>query len=663
MLDLSSLGQLTQLKKDIHDATPRLIGRVKGTSKRFGFVVSDDDGKEYLLPQTEMEKVLPGDHIHVVLEKSEQKNADDKPIAKIEKLIASDFSTFIGTVKIKNNQYYVLPDHAQINRWIFIPPKFRKNLNDGDMVSAQVCQHPFTNKGRVQAQILEMIGQPNDPFIEHRYAIVKQGIVDKIWQQDELNAIRQTAEQQLEELILQKTDQRETCFVTIDGISTQDMDDALNIVKNDDGWLLQVAIADVSSFIQPGSPLDKIAAKQVSSIYLLGQKIAMLPDVLSSNICSLRPNEDRLVLVCKMQIDQSGAIISTDYEEAVISSKAKLAYSQVAAFLEGDESLITDESIQQQIKTLAEYTAQRRLWREEHALIMDDYADFRYQLDDKGKITQIEHLARNQAQRIVEECMLSCNQATAAYLGKNAPSGLYISHSGYKKDQLPGIKKLLDSLGSDIDTDTLSDLDAYKNLQKQIPNLSDELPVKDILRKKLNRSEWVNSHQPHFGLGIEAYTTFTSPIRKYSDLICHRMIKACIANLDPVEVDDAALNYLNQQNQAVRDAQRDCEMSLKCQYLQQFKGQRFSGEISMINHRMIGVYLKDFDIHGQIEVRNIKPKLKFKQDSLQLLSDESSFQLNQVLDITIDNIDVRQRQIRFKFAVDEPVKEEKTAGE
>ncbi|NRB39285.1 MAG: VacB/RNase II family 3'-5' exoribonuclease [Pseudomonadales bacterium] len=656
MLDLSSLSQLKQLKQDIHASVPRIKGTVKGTSKRFGFLVSEDDGQEYLLPQGEMERVLPGDYVQVVLqlnEKDSGKNGKkaDKPIAKIEKFFSSNLPNFIGSVKVKNDQYYVIPDHAQLNRWIFIPPKYRKNLKDGDLISAKVCQHPFKNKGRVQAEVIAMIGQPGDPFIEHRYAIVKQGIEDKVWQQDELAAIRQTAEQTLEQLIPTKTDKRDLCFVTIDGPNTQDLDDALHIQKTDQGWQLDVAIADTSSFVEPGSALDKIAAKQSSSIYLPGQKVPMLPDVLSSNICSLRPNESRLAFICTIKTDNDAQIISCDYTQAVIKSKAKLAYENVAAFLETakiEEGTSINEEVGEQLQMLNDFAKQRFQWRQLNALIMDEYADYRFQLDDKGKIAQITRFDRNQAQKLVEECMLCCNQATAAYLSKNAASGLFLSHNGFKQDQMPGIKKLFKNIELDIDADTLSDIVEYRALQKQLPALSEELPLRDILRKKLNRSEWSTQSTPHFGLGFDSYTTFTSPLRKYSDLICHRMIKGIIAD-EPLSLSDDELLQLNTANQAVRDAQRDCELNLKCQYIQQFKGQSYSCEISMINHRMIGVYLKEFDMHAQIEVRKLDGNFTFKQESLQLISDDKCYKLNQVIDITLDNIDLRQRQIRLKL--------------
>ncbi len=647
MLDLNTLSQLKDLKKQIQDSVPRGTGIVKGTNKRFGFVIADNDSQQYLLPQTEMEKVLPGDHIQYILEQGDK--TDEKPIAKIEKLLKSDFSRFIGSIVTKKDQMYVVPDHQQCNRWIFIPPKFRKTLKEGDLVAAKISQHPFQHEGRVQAEITAFIGQPADPYIEHRYAIVKEGIEEKIWQPDELQAVRQTAETLLDATIPERSDYRSSLFFTIDGASTQDLDDALNIEKTADGWKLNIAIADVSTFIDANSPLDKIAVKQASSIYMPGQKIPMLPDVLSSDICSLKPHQDRLALICHLTINADGTIIHTSYTEAVINSKAKLSYDEVALLIDGKHSSI-NESIKLQLLELNNLALQRHEWRKKNSLLMDEYVDYRYTLNDKGKIIAIEKQERNKAQQLVEECMLACNESTARFINQHQHDGLFLAHNGFKADQLSGLEKLFEAYLPDFDKTTANTLEGYKNLLRLVENLECDLALKEILRKKLVKSEWSIKHSPHFGLGFDAYTTFTSPIRKYSDLLVHRIIKSIIHQQTAVPLTEKTITHLNDAIQSVRNAQRDCEQALKCQYLQQFKGRAFNGEISMINHRVIGVHLPDFDIHGKIEVRSLNTPFTFKQDSLQLLSDTLNFRLKQNVSVIIDSIDEAQRNIKLTLA-------------
>ncbi|MCY4044247.1 MAG: VacB/RNase II family 3'-5' exoribonuclease [Cellvibrionales bacterium] len=646
MLDLSALSQLKQLKQEIREANPTLKGMVKGTSKRFGFVIKEGSNEQYLLPQSEMDRLLHGDFITFKLEKSQKQ--DDKPIAKIEKFISSSLDTFIGLVKVKNNQMFVIPEHKQINRWIFIPPKFRKELRDGDIVQAKISQHPYKTDGRVQAQIIEKIGQPSDPYIEHRYSIVKFGIPARHWKNDEIEAIRQTAEQCLEEAISSKADMRDKCFVTIDGTNTQDLDDALWVEQTDDGWQLDVAIADVSTFITQDSPLDKIAAKQGHSVYLPGQKVPMLPDILASDVCSLRSNVDRLALVCQMTLDNEGNIIKTTYTDAVIHSKGKLGYDEVNRYLLKESDGFSDE-INQLLDQLKAVSDLRLKWRETHAAMTDEYYDYRYQMDDTGKIINIEKNERNQAQKLVEECMIACNAATASYLSSQTDHALFLAHDGFKLDQKPGIKKLINSEFEGTEAEQLFDLTGYLAFLKQPEVKASALPVKDILRKKMKRSEWSATVAPHFGLGLNSYTTFTSPIRKYSDLLVHRLIKTLMSGQTPLALSAETLENLNQTTLATREAQKDCETALKCDYLKGFVGKPLQGEIASINHRFLGIFLSDFDLLGQIPVKTLGKASKFKQESLQLVTDSHTYRLKEPVTVYIHSIDKNERLIRLSF--------------
>ncbi len=646
MLDLSALSQLKQLKQDIREANPILKGVVKGTSKRFGFVIADGGKEEYLLPQAEMNRLLPGDVITFKLEKSQK--TDEKPIAKIEKFVGSSFDIFFGTVKSKNNQLFILPDHKQINRWIFIPPKYRQGLSEGDIVLAKISQHPFKTDGRVQAQVTQRIGQPGDPYIDHRYAIAKHGIQERQWKPEEIEAIRQTAEQCLEETIPTKKDLRDIVFFTIDGTNTQDLDDALSIEILPDGWLLRVAIADVSTFVTENSPLDKIAAAQASTLYMPGQKVSMLPEILASDICSLRSQVDRLALVCNITINSQGEITDTIYDNATIHATGKLGYDDVDKYLKGEADGFS-VVINEKLDALAELTKARQSWRQANATLSDEYFDYRYQLDDTGKITQIDKYPRSFAQKVVEECMVAANAATANFLSSNTKSALYLSHNGFKHDQKPGVKKLLTEFFPESANDAIFELAGYLKFLSTLDDTDVELPIQDILRKKMNRSEWTDRATPHFGLGFSAYTTFTSPIRKYSDLLVHRLIKSIITETSISAPEETDLLRLNQANLAIREAQKDCEIALKCEYLKQFQGKPLEGEIAAINHRFVTIVLTDFDLLGQIPVKSISKKAKFKQESLQLVTDDKTFKLKEPLCVAVDTIDKAGRIIRLKI--------------
>lgn len=646
MLDITALSQLKQLKQQIQASTIRSKGTVRGTSKRFGFVVDDKDGQQYLLPQESMEKVLPGDVIEFSLHPS-QNSKDDRPIAEVDNLISSDFEQFSGSIKVKGQNYFVQADLPYFSRWVFIPPAARNNLKDGDLVLARITQHPFKHKGRMQAQIDALLGRPDDPFIEHRYAIAKENIPEKIWQTDEIEAIRQTSERIYEQELEQKTDCRQQLFFTIDGSSTQDLDDAISIEKTNAGWRLSVAIADVSSFIKPGSPLDKIALRQASSIYLPGQKIPMLPEVISADLCSLREGEDRFVLICQLDIAADGEISHCQYLDAVINSSARLNYEDVSALIEGQAHEIA-EPLQQPLKELYALSQARSQWRIDNAQEPEPYPDYRLWLNERGKITNIEHLKRNIAQTMVEECMIACNEASAQFLQQHGEVGLFLNHEGFRVELHGQIDELLAQYFPEFSREEVLTLDGFLRLQKAAKDKTD-LPWKEIFRKKLSRSLWSQQPTPHFGLGLRAYTTFTSPIRKYSDILVHRIIKAIIHQHDIAPLSDELLTQLNDAMQAIRNAQRDCELSLKCQYLEGFKDQQFEGEITMISARAITVYLKEFDLHGQIDTRDLQQAYEFDPMTYQLSTADQQWQLCQPLKVGIKHIDQRQRQVKLKL--------------
>lgn len=647
MLDISALSQLKQLKQQIQASTIRNKGVVRGTSKRFGFVVDEKDGQQYLLPQDAMEKVLPGDTIEYSLHPS-QNNKDDRPVADVDTVLSSDFEQFSGEVKVKGNNYFVQADLPYFSRWVFIPPQEREKLKEGDLVLARITQHPFKHKGRMQASIDAVLGRPDDPYIEHRYALAKENIPEKIWQADEIEAIRQTSERIYEQELENKSDCREQLFFTIDGSSTQDLDDALSIERNEQGWRLSVAIADVSSFITPDSPLDKIALRQASSIYLPGQKIPMLPEVISADLCSLREGQDRFALVCQLEINHNGDISACRYIDAVIKNRARLNYDDVSAFIEGQESDIA-ENVQAQLKELHALSQVRHTWRKNNAQEPEPYPDFRLWLNERGKITTIEHLKRNIAQSMVEECMIACNEATARYLQEHCESALFLSHEGFRSELHGQIDELLTQYFPNFVGEDVIQLEGFLRLQKAASKQGG-LPWKEIFRKKLSRSVWSQQATAHFGLGLKAYTTFTSPIRKYSDLLVHRIIKALIHQQEPIQPSNALIEKINQSMLAIRNAQRDCELSLKCQYMESFKEHQFEGEVTMVSPRAITVYIREFDMHGQIDTRDLQAECEFDPITYQLTAGDTVWQLCQAIKVGIKHIDQRQRQVKLKLA-------------
>ncbi len=324
MLNTDALSQLRQLKQQIQEENAPLSGVVRGTQGRFGFVVLDD-GREIYLAAEQMQRVFPDDCVEIEV----IAGAEGKQSAQLEKLVRSDLRDFTGQYVVRDNAHFVEPDLPRLSRWIFVPPKLRMNAKHGDYVQARISRHPFTD-GRGQARIDKVIGAAEQKGIAAHYALTRFRLPS--------GALPLAEADLLEPDFASRRDLTALPFVTIDGAETRDMDDALCAERdaNTNGWKLWVAIADPSAWIKPGSALEQAIAARGSSIYLPGLTVAMLPEGLANERCSLLPDSERLALVCELQIDAGGAIAHYEFCEARVRSCAKLSYDGVSDFLRDD---------------------------------------------------------------------------------------------------------------------------------------------------------------------------------------------------------------------------------------------------------------------------------------------------------------------------------------
>lgn len=629
MLDKSALQQLRQLKTDIIESKDQGEGEVRGSQRRFGFVRLDD-GRDVFLPPDAMLRVFPGDRVKVnVL-------TDDKGKFKgeLEKLIDSPLSTFTGRYVVRGQGHFVEPDLPRFNKLLFIPPSERKKAQPGDYLHCKVQRHPWKD-GKSQVKLLSKIGSPEDAGVEGKYTLCKFEL-----------PFGWPAEQALQDSRAEKRrDLRELGFVTIDSADTRDIDDALYAQSNDDGWLLQVAVADPGAYIPADSELDKAARQRASTAYLPGFVQPMLPEGISQQACSLVAGEDRAALLCSMQISRAGEIDSIEFSEVLIRSQAKLSYSDVAAHLAGEQTLpfVCLDALKSAADAL-------RQWRDEHSLIMPEQADFHLNLDEQGRIASIERQDRNDAHRLVEECMLAANRSAALWLSEQRGSGraLYNSHAGFREERLGSIAKLIEQALPEHSGADVSQLDNYRKVLRAASHSDSALPLRSIMARMLQPGELSAEPRPHFGLGLERYSTFTSPLRKYSDLLVQRCIRACLDGADGGSLDDASIATLQEQLRKVRQASRQMEQWLQYQYLaKQDAEQHYQGHIAHLNGGGFTVELDDSGISGFVEARSIPEKLSFDADTLRLYNDQQSYQLEKPVTVKVAEVDPFQRKLLF----------------
>lgn len=643
MLDQSALTQLKSLKKDIHDSTPRHEGIVRSTAGRFGFVVTDKHEQFYLSPD-EMEKVLPSDRIAFRVENT----AKGKQQAIIEKVVASNIKSFMGTYRVRGKGVFVEPDHPAFSRWVFVPPAKRLNAENGDLVRAHISKHPYPH-GRVQATLDEVIGKPSERHIEQRFMLQKWNIDEHT--PDDANEQVQTL---LERHTLsdQRTDLTHLPFVTIDSAATRDIDDALYAEAQSQGWVVWIAIADPSALIEPGSALDTLAAKRATSAYLPDMVLPMLPRELSEGACSLQENETRPAMAVELHISNEGEIQQTNIHKALVKSHAKLSYSQVNDLIQGQDNAIAP-ALRGPVSHLHACSQALACFRKAHCLVMDERPDFKLITDDTGKAVDVIRLDRSDAHRLVEECMLACNRSVAHWLAERN-SGFFIAHGGIRTERIGDVANLIkDALGLEKKPKiaTLA-LNEYVELMQQAEQAQCEWPIKAILSRQQERSQYSLEPKPHSGLGFELYTTFTSPLRKYNDLLIHRLVKQCLEapELPPQLPEQSLLDALNEQQTHARMAATQAESWLKLEWLsKQDPQQTYAATLLQPHSAGLLVRLDDNGMEGQIIFKKNKHGPTFDSKTMSLTYQDVVYKAGQALSVNVADIDISNRQLKLNL--------------
>ncbi|HHE9393518.1 TPA: exoribonuclease II [Haemophilus influenzae] len=562
---------LAQLKQQIHDSKEQVEGVVKSTDKAYGFL--ECDKKNYFIAPPSMKKVMHGDKIKATIEKQ-----GDKEQAEPEALIEPMLTRFIAKVRFnKDNKLQVLVDHPSINQPIGAQQakSVKEELQEGDWVVAHLKTHPLRDDRFFYATINQFICRADDELAPWWVTLARH---------EQSRYPVQGAEHY--EMLDQKTRENLTAlhFVTIDSESTMDMDDALYIepiTQNNEqtGWKLVVAIADPTAYIALDCQIEQEAKQRCFTNYLPGFNIPMLPRELSDELCSLIANETRPALVCYIETDLAGNITAKPhFVSAYVQSKAKLAYNNVSDYLDQTQNAWQPETPEtaQQIHWLHQFTKARIQWRKTHSLLFKEKPDYAFVLAENGKVQEIKAEYRRIANQIVEEAMIIANICAAQFLHENAKTGIFNTHSGFDKKYLENAHNFLMAnlaneqnnaeLAERYSVENLATLNGYCQMRHDIDHLeSDYVALR--LRRYLTFSEFKSELAPHFGLGLEGYATWTSPIRKYSDMVNHRLIKAVLSQQPCEKPQNEVLARLQEARRQNRLVERDIADWLYCRYL------------------------------------------------------------------------------------------------
>ena len=629
MLDAKSLEVLNSLKTEIKSSKTVLKGQIKGTGKSFGFVVSEQDGQEYFLPPDEMKRVFPGDSVTFTVVELE----DGKTKAELESLVSSSLDEFNGVFHVRGKAQGIEPFDDNFNGWLFVPPKQIADAEHNHIVQAKVTRHPW-EQGKAQASIIRSLGSAKNNRTWYSMTLAQYGIAEQFPSDvlTETAAITDTGAIIPE----QYADFTSLPFVTIDSATTEDMDDALYAEACADGWKLSVAIADASLYIKPEMALDREARKRLTTTYLPGLTLPMLPEALSNNLLSLMPGEVRPAVVFELSVNPNGDVSTLNITLAKIQSAGKLAYDDVAEWLAAEQIPPAHKNNLSALRDVCDALAKRR---QDSTATVHNRVDYRIRVDEKFNVTTIDIEQRNSARDLVEEAMIATNRAVAQWLA-DTPA-LFMAHAGFKPDRESELKGLLREYAPEVAELDATKLENFIAILQQA-NLTESFPLTKVLQKRFDRGYWSAQAAAHFGLGFSQYTTATSPIRKYSDLLIHRLLKSRLLNKNDGPINQAIVDDFNERANASRQAAQAIENRLRLSWLSQQPKQSWHGTIVHINANTLIIQLTDNGATGIVDLRKAKPPFSYDPLRMQLKSEQRHYRLADAVQVTIEKASADQ---------------------
>lgn len=627
------------------------------------------------LGKQDMRRVFPGDVVEVRAGATDRKGRVQGQIVSI---LERNTRELVGRFNDEHGLCYVKPNNSRISQDIQVPKKHTAGAVHGQIVVVEIIEQPG-DFAPASGRIREILGDDLSAGMEIQVALREFGIPHE-WPEaveDEADSLGATVRPEDKK---HRVDMRKLPFVTIDGEDARDFDDAVHVERDGKGWKLCVAIADVSHYVKPGSALDQEAQERGTSVYFPDYVVPMLPEVLSNGLCSLNPRVDRLALVSEIKIDSKGGIVDFRFCEAVIRSHERLTYTRVAEALSERGQEQTPErdrlgAICQQIDELhALYKVLYRA-RQKRGAMEFESVEVRFEFNSDQKIERIVPVVRNDAHKLIEECMLCANICAAQFLIQNKIPGLFRVHLPPANEKLEALRSYLSELGLWLGGGEQPTTADFLKLSEAMGDRSD----KHLIQMQILRSQQQALYQPenkgHFGLAYEAYAHFTSPIRRYPDLLVHRAIRSVIRSgkkashvrrIEGVSTMSAKQSYpydleameaLGQTCSAferrAEDATRDVIQWLKCEYLQKHLGDSFMGVISTVTQFGLFVELEDLYIEGLVHITNL-PSDYYEYDSANrmLIGEKTrrTFKTGDKAMVQVARVDLDERKIDFELA-------------
>jgi ribonuclease R len=650
-------------------------GRVQAHRDGFGFLVPEGGGGDLFLHNKQIRKVWDGD---LVLAREISKDGRGRREGVIVEVLERGVTQLVGRLKFQSSGFaLVIPENPSLHHEVLVPPDQLMGAKEGEMVQVEILEHPAPRK-KVAGKIVEILGDFMSAGMEIEVALRSYDLPFE-WPDEVTRQAEGLSDQVAEEDKQNRVDLRKLPLVTIDGEDAKDFDDAVYCEKSTTGgWKLWVAIADVSHYVRVNSSLDNEARKRATSVYFPGRVIPMLPEALSNGLCSLNPQVDRLCMVCEMNISKQGKLTRYKFYEGVMRSQARLTYTQVGALLEEPESETAQYLYEQHSKILPGLYELHQLYhalraeRDQRGAIDFETRETRIVFGDDSKIEKIIPVVRNDAHKIIEECMLVANVATARFLEKHELAGLYRVHEGPKAERLETLRAFLGELGIHLGGGDKPTPQDYQEVFNTIRERADADIIQTMMLRSMRQAVYTPVNEGHFGLAYPAYAHFTSPIRRYPDLLVHRAIRGLLRSgkptnnverleTTPTEKLEKWLPYTPQQmlelgehcsmaERRADEAVRDVTDWLKCEFLSDHVGEVFMGRVASVVGFGLFVELNDFFVEGLVHISSLPGDYyRFEPEKQRLRGERSgrSWRLGDQVEVIVSRVDLDDRKIDF----------------
>lgn len=636
-----------------------LRGKFIGHAKGFGFVTPDEDGMDDIfIPPHEVNGALNGD---IVLIRVLKESSGDRREGTVTKVIERSKTTFVGTYQANRGFGFVVTDDKKLNMDIFVTKEDSLGAVDGHKVVVEITNWPDDIKSAT-GMITKILGHKNDPGVDILSILYKHGIPPE-FPPEVVEAAGEVPDEITEADLVGRRDLRNETIVTIDGADAKDLDDAVTVTKLEDGtYKLGVHIADVSYYVTEGSIIDTEAYERATSVYLTDRVIPMIPHRLSNGICSLNPQVDRLTLSCEMIIDQNGQVIEHEIFQSVIKTTERMTYSDVYKILEEeDKELIKRyEKLVPMFKDMKDLAAILRNKRMERGAIDFDFKESKVLVDEDGWPTDIVIRERTVSERLIEEFMLAANETVAEHFHWMQVPFLYRIHEDPKPEKLQRFFEFVTNFGLVVKgTGNSVHPKALQDIITAIEGMPEEPVISTMLLRSMQQAKYYPESIGHFGLSTDFYTHFTSPIRRYPDLIVHRLIRTYLVEGDVskettfkwAQIMDEIADHTSERERRAVDAERDTDALKKAQFMSDKIGEEFEGIVSSITNFGIFVELPN-TIEGLVHISNMTDDYyHFDERSMMMIGEHTNrqFRIGDEVKVRVSNVIIEESSVDFEI--------------